>query len=344
MRRSQVFWASNIEFQDTSKAGNATITAPENGGSIFFENASSADHATITMLDGTGELSFAPGFFGGGTATAGNATITSSGTTNFFEGSTAGNATINTHFGVTNFFDTSTGGNAAFTVIEGNMNFFNNSRAGTATITAGRPVSQNGGFDAGFIKFHDNSTADHATISSLDGSSVEFHDSSRADHATLIAGTSGFIEFVDTSSGDQATVINNAGGEVKIADLTTGGTSFGSIAGAGTFNLGSKQLTVGSNNVSTTVSGVIEDHFPGGGGDVGGSLVKVGTGTLTLFGDNTYTGGTTIEDGILAVGTLKRRSRNIHCLRHRKCLFERRGNLAHDELFNRCAAENQCRR
>ena len=112
---------------------------------------------------------------------------------NFFEGSSAGNATINTHFGVTNFFDTSTGGNAAITVIEGNMNFFNNSRAGTATITAGRPVSQNGGFDAGFIMFHDISTADHATISSLDGSSVEFHDSSRADHATLIAGQTGSL-------------------------------------------------------------------------------------------------------------------------------------------------------
>jgi outer membrane autotransporter protein len=306
-----VFWASNIEFQDTSNAGNATITAPVNGGSIFFENASSADHATITILDGTGELSFSPSFFGGGTATAGNATITSSGTTNFFEGSTAGNATINTHFGVTNFFDTSTGGNAAITVIEGNMNFFNNSRAGTATITAGRPVSQNGGFDAGFIKFMDNSTADHATISSLDGSSVEFHDSSSADHATLIAGTNGFIEFVDTSSGDQATVINNAGGEVKIADLTTGGTSFGSIAGAGTFNLGSKQLTVGSNNESTTVSGVIEDHFPGQPGDVGGSLVKVGTGTLTLLGDNTYSGGTTIEAGVLEVGTLTSAAQQI---------------------------------
>ena len=56
-------WASNIEFQDSSKAGNAIITAPTNGGSIFFENSSSADHATITMADGTGELSFAPAFF-----------------------------------------------------------------------------------------------------------------------------------------------------------------------------------------------------------------------------------------------------------------------------------------
>ncbi len=87
--------------------------------------------------------------------------------------------------------------------------------------------------------------------------------SSTADHATLIVGRSGFLEFVDTSNGAQATVINNAGGEVRIADLTTGGTSLGSIAGAGTFNLGSKQLTVGSLNTSTTVSGIIEDRFPG---------------------------------------------------------------------------------
>ena len=322
--------ASNTEFQDSSTAGTATITA-DPGGSIFFENASSADHATITMLSGSSELSFSPPFFGGGTATAGDATIINSATVNFYEGSSAGNATItnsgtvnffntssadnatitssgltefhdqssagnatfNTHFGVTNFFDTSTAGNAAFTVIEGNMNFNDNSSAGTATINAGRPVSENGGFDAGFIKFFNTSTAGQATISSLDGSSVEFHDSSTADHATLIAGPGGFIEFVDTSRGDQATVINNAGGEVRIADLTTGGTSFGSIAGAGTFNLGDKQLTVGSLNTSTTVSGVIEDHFPGDDATAGGgSLVKVGSGTLTLTGVNPYTGGT----------------------------------------------------
>lgn len=92
-------FASNVEFQDTSKAGYATIIAPENGGSIFFENASSADHATITMVDGTGELSFSSGFFGGGTATAGNATIMNSGRTNFFQGSSGGNATITTNDG-----------------------------------------------------------------------------------------------------------------------------------------------------------------------------------------------------------------------------------------------------
>ena len=74
----------------------------------------------------------------------------------------------------------------------------------------------------------------------------------------------------------------------------------GSIAGAGTYFLGSKELTVGSNNLSTTVSGIIEDG--GSSGGVGGSLVKVGTGTLTLTGTNTYTGGTTIMSGMLALG------------------------------------------
>ena len=299
------------------------ITANTDG-FIFFDDTATADHANITVNAG-GEMDFSPTFPGcgctGGTATAGNAPITNNGTTSFWEGSSAGNATITssgliefhdqssagnatftTNFGVTNFFDTSTAGNATFTVTSGDMNFSDSSRAGTATITAGLPVSQNGGFDAGFIKFFNNSTADHATIFSLSDSSVEFHNSSRADHATLIVGESGFLEFVGSSSGDQARVINNAGGEVKIADLTTGGTSFGSIEGAGTFNLGSKQLTVGSLNTSTTVSGVIEDHFPGGSGGAGGSLVKVGTGTLTIDGAGTYTGGTTVSEGALVVG------------------------------------------
>jgi outer membrane autotransporter protein len=74
----------------------------------------------------------------------------------------------------------------------------------------------------------------------------------------------------------------------------------GSIEGAGTYELGSKALTVGLNNLSTEVSGTIQD-----GGEAlgtGGSLIKVGTGTLTLSGNNTYTGGTTISAGMLELG------------------------------------------
>jgi autotransporter-associated beta strand protein len=57
-------------------------------------------------------------------------------------------------------------------------------------------------------------------------------------------------------------------------------------------------LTVGSDNSSTAYSGVITN-----GGAAPLSLVKTGTGTLSLSGANTYTGNTTINQGALSVTT-----------------------------------------
>ena len=55
----------------------------------------------------------------------------------------------------------------------------------------------------------------------------------------------------------------------------------------------SKSLTIGGNNQSTTFSGQIIG---------GGSIVKAGSGTLTLTGNNTYGGDTTISGGTLQIG------------------------------------------
>ena len=82
----------------------------------------------------------------------------------------------------------------------------------------------------------------------------------------------------------------------------------GSIAGNGTIFLGSKNLTVGGNQQSTVFSGVISDgESPNLPPDlltaqasyIRGSLSKIGTGTLTLAGANTYTGGTAIDEGTI---------------------------------------------
>jgi autotransporter-associated beta strand protein len=99
--------------------------------------------------------------------------------------------------------------------------------------------------------------------------------------------------FQDSSDGGTARAITNGTGGFFISGLTTASMGIGSIEGSGNYFLGSKTLSVGGNNLSTTVSGVIQG--------AGGSLTKIGTGTLTLTGTNTYTGATTVNAGSLIV-------------------------------------------
>ncbi|WP_395709007.1 autotransporter domain-containing protein [Reyranella sp.] len=82
-----------------------------------------------------------------------------------------------------------------------------------------------------------------------------------------------------------------ATGALNISGLTAASTTVGSIEGNGVVNLGAKQLIVGGNNLSTTFTGRIDG--------AGGSIVKVGSGSLTLTGANSYGGGTTVSAGVL---------------------------------------------
>lgn len=80
---------------------------------------------------------------------------------------------------------------------------------------------------------------------------------------------------------------------LDISGLSSNGTTIGTLDGsvAGTINLGAKTLTVGQRGDATFRGQIVGS----------GALFKSGGGTLTLTGASTYSGGTTIQAGKIAV-------------------------------------------
>src|SRR5215831_3400591 len=216
--------------------------------------------------------------------------------------------------------------------LPGSIFFTNGANAGRETlfINNGAEVSHG---NAGYIEFLDYSDAGNGTFINNGGTAdgafggeVQFQNFSGAENGTFVnnGGTAndalgGVTSFLGTTFADNSTLIANGGsgggkgGSITVSDFVNGGTArvevfgdgnldisftgtgvkFGSIEGDGLVFLGAKNLTVGSNDLSTTFSGVIQDG--GSGGGTGGSLTKLGNGRLLLASASTYTGGTTIK-------------------------------------------------
>ncbi len=124
--------------------------------------------------------------------------------------------------------------------------FHGTSTAGSATITSN---------SGSFTNFHQSSTAGSAAITN--NNQLVFLNSSTAGNAT-ITNNSRLNSFNNGTAGRHRTITNGAGATTNFS--TSNGPngdsklSAGSIAGGGTFNLGANELTVGGNNLSTTVS------------------------------------------------------------------------------------------
>ncbi len=104
----------------------------------------------------------------------------------------------------------------------------------------------------------------------------------------------------DALGGLNDIVINGTGDLRVFHGLGDETINAGSLAGSGTVALGGTSndgLIVGGNDNSTTYSGRIHNDFGGS-----GFVTKIGTGSLTLSGANTYTGTTTVSAGTLLAG------------------------------------------
>jgi autotransporter-associated beta strand protein len=265
-----------IFFNDSSSAGNAGLI---NSGSLSFSGSSTAGSGSVLNT-------FARFIMFSDSSSAGSAGITNNRSLNFANTSTAGSATIKNSFdGIVSFIDSSTAGSAHI-VNDTVVTFSNSSTAGNSTITNNRTLI-----------FFDTSTADGATVTN--GGSLRFVGSGTAGSATITNNNGATTTMVNSGSGGTARFIFNGTGALDLSGLATGGTTAGSIEGAGAIFLGSKNLAVGGNNLSTSFSGVLQDG--GSPGGTGGSLTKVGSGTLTLGGTNTYTGNTLVSAGTLEV-------------------------------------------
>jgi len=266
-------------FNNNSSAASATIINTT-GNSINFDADSTAGNSNITN---NGNLVFSGQGNGVSFSTGGSATITNNQNMNFNDYSTAGNATITNSY-VIDFNDNSTAGSANL-VNNHSAAFQDSSTAGNSNITNNQSLN-----------FSDNSTAGNALIAN--NSTIFFSASSTAGNATITTNNSGVVFFGTTASGGTARFIFGGNGYLDISNETTGTpVTIGSIEGSGAVSLGGNNLTAGANNLNTTFSGIVAD-----GGNVnnsGGSLTKIGTGIFTLFGTNSYTGGTAIDGGTL---------------------------------------------
>jgi fibronectin-binding autotransporter adhesin len=137
------------------------------------------------------------------------------------------------------------------------------------------------------VNFVKDGVAD--SILTLTGTNT-FTGTTEVDGGTLILGNEWALQnstFNDTTS--EGTLSFGSG----FTEFTFGGLAGSSDLGLTNASGVAINLIVGNNSSDTMYNGVLA---------AGGSLTKIGTGTLTLSGENTFSGTTTVTNGTLALG------------------------------------------
>jgi autotransporter-associated beta strand protein len=263
-----------FDFTDTCSAGNATLITNGGevsgaiGGAIWLTSMSNAESATL--INNAGQVS------GAGSGSTLVSTLGNIGSSTFI-----GNpATVTGAEGGWVEFDYGTAAGAGF-IANG---------AATAGPQAGQIYVYGGD---GYATF----TGQGGNGSGSEGGLIDLFALPNSDETIVIArggangGLGGRIVVEEHPVLDlgQFQVFGN--GQLDLT-LATRDITIGSLAGNGMVLLAGHTLSIGNNNLSTTFSGVVQGM---------GSLVKVGTGMLTLGGANTYAGATIVTGGTLKI-------------------------------------------
>ncbi|MBC7785668.1 MAG: autotransporter-associated beta strand repeat-containing protein [Burkholderiales bacterium] len=304
--------------------GNITLTLNPQGVSTTNFNGSIADDGVnlISLIKtGTGNVGLKTNTYAGNTSlTAGSVTLVNGATSPFGTGA----VTLNTSTPATPVI-VSIGGSgnsplsANSTYIPNNVtvtgtNIIDNSLGGFANLWiggawtgTGNAVLRNGGTGSTAFLFLGDTMGGYTGTISLDAPN-----SSTAIAFAFVSQNElgGGGALVDFSQAAWVLGSNPAGGSSRIqwnnTIVPSGTVKLGSLAGVSPLSQiktnGTVAVTyeVGALNTNTSYAGQIIDGVAGTGGIT--SLTKVGTGTLTLSGDNPYTGPTNVNAGKLVTG------------------------------------------
>jgi autotransporter-associated beta strand protein len=324
LRADSGTWLPNPGNSDWNNGANWTSGTPPSDVATF--DVSSQTSVVITAYTGVDSIVFDPG--------ANSFTITSSVSDAFnFDGDgiTNNSGVVQNFVAATNdagsgggfvFYDGTVGPNVVFTTYARTADTGNNGYVAFEFASAGSGTFHNLGASTasgagGRTDFFYGSTAANSTIineggtgpGAPGGATAFLLHSATAGDATLIAnggtdgGEGGLFSFTGTGEGARARVELHGNGSLDISGKSAEGLTIGSLSGDGVVFLGSRNLSIGSNNSSTSFAGLLQDGGVVGGSD--GSVTKVGSGTLVLSGVNSYTGGTVVEEGTLQVKTGK---------------------------------------
>jgi autotransporter-associated beta strand protein len=246
---------------------------------------------------------------GGGITKVGTAALTLSGSNSYTGGTTLSAGTLN----IGHASALSTG---AFVIANGTT--LDNTSGGALTLAGNNPVTIGGTMifggandlnlgtgavsRSGALVFNINTNKTLTIGGAIGGASnVNFY--AGAGGTLELAGANTLTGYFNVDGGNlklsnvnalQNANFNPYGASASVEFGVAGANNYqiGMLVSSKAINLGVNSISVGSNNESNTYSGILSGT---------GGVIKSGSGTWTLSGNNTYTGATTISTGTLTV-------------------------------------------